>query len=46
MDLEVIIAGAVQSYLNGDFPTPQDAADAYGIDVEEIIKIIGGGNGS
>lgn len=41
MNDEALLASAIQSYLNGDFTTIQEAADAYGIDVSLIQEVIG-----
>ncbi len=42
MDEEVNIAAAVQSFLNGEFSSMQDAADAYNVDVSKIMEILNG----
>ena len=41
MEREIMIAAAVQAYLNGYYSTVEESAVAYGVTKEEIFAIIG-----
>lgn len=34
------LAGAIQSYLNGNYSTLEEVAQVYGVDIEEMNKLL------
>lgn len=46
MDKETLIAGAAQAFLNGQYASLDEVAEAYGVTKEELIGLVGDTSGS